>query len=45
MPGSESMLKQMGAWGVMLFVVIGAGIGAGTTWIWQMMDLRNAKPA
>ncbi len=45
MPGSESMLKQMGTWGVMLFVVIGAAIGVGAVWIWQMMDFRNIKPA
>jgi beta-N-acetylhexosaminidase len=45
MPGSESMLQQMGTWGVMLFVIIGAVIGAGIIWIWQMMDLRNIKPA
>ena len=45
MPGSESMLKQMGIWGVLLFVIIGAGIGAGAAWIWQMMDFRNIKPA
>jgi uncharacterized membrane protein YwaF len=45
MPGSESMLQQMGTWGVMLFVIIGAVIGAGIVWIWQMMDLRNIKPA
>jgi beta-N-acetylhexosaminidase len=43
MPGSESMLKQMGIWGVMLFVIIGAGIGAGAVWIWQIMDFRNIK--
>jgi len=45
MPGSESMLKQMGTWGVMLFVIIGAVIGVGAVWIWQMMDFRNIKPA
>jgi beta-N-acetylhexosaminidase len=45
MPGSESMLHQMGTWGVLLFVIIGAIIGAGVVWIWQMMDFRNIKPA
>lgn len=45
MPGSESMLKQMGTWGVVLFVIIGAIIGAGVVWIWQMMDFRNIKTA
>jgi beta-N-acetylhexosaminidase len=45
LPGSESMLKQMGTWGVVLFVIIGAIIGAGVVWIWQMMDFRNVKTA
>jgi hypothetical protein len=45
MPGSESMLHQMGIWGVMLFVIIGSLIGAGTVWVWQMMELRRVKPA
>lgn len=45
MPGSESMMMRMGSWGVMLFVIFGAVIGAGAVWIWQMMDLRNIKPA
>ncbi len=45
MPGSDSMLKQLGTWGVMLFVIFGAVIGVGVVWIWQMMDFRNIKPA
>jgi beta-N-acetylhexosaminidase len=45
LPGSDSMLQQMGTWGVMLFVIFGAVIGAGAVWIWQMMDFRNIKPA
>jgi hypothetical protein len=45
MPGSESLLNQMGTWGVLLIVIIGAGIGVGAIWIWQMMDLRHIKPA
>ncbi len=43
MPGSESMLKQMGTWGVMLFVIIGSAIGAGAAWIWQMREEQNVK--
>jgi hypothetical protein len=35
----------MGTWGVILLVIIGASIGAGTIWIWQRLDLRNIKPA
>ena len=44
MPGSKSMIEQMGTWGVMLFVIIGAAIGAGAVWVWQMMELRRVKP-
>jgi beta-N-acetylhexosaminidase len=44
MPGSKSMIEQMGTWGVMLFVLIGAAIGAAAVWVWQMMELRRVKP-
>lgn len=45
MPGSKSVLADMGIWGVILLVVIGAGVGAGAIWIWQRLDLRHIKPA
>ncbi len=45
LPGSESMLEQMGTWGVILLVIIGAGLGAGAVWLWQMFELRNVRPA
>lgn len=45
LPGSETMLKQMGIWGVFLIVILGAGVGAGAVWLWQMMEFRNVKPA
>ncbi len=45
LPGSASMLDHMGTWGVLLLAFFGAGIGAGAVWIWQMLDLRNIKPA
>jgi beta-N-acetylhexosaminidase len=45
MPGSKSLLEQLGIWGVMLFVVVGALIGAGAVWLWQMIDLQKIKPA
>ena len=44
MPGSETTLKALGTWGVVLFVLIGAAIGAAGSWIWQMMELRKIKP-
>lgn len=43
MPGSQSTLQQMGAWGIVLFVIIGAVIGAGAAWIWLMMDSRTSS--
>ncbi len=45
LPGSKSTLVQMGTWGVLLWVVLGAGIGAGAVWIWQAMEMRRVKPA
>ena len=45
MPGSESMLKHIGIWGVLLSVILGAGIGAGAVWVWQYMELKNIKTA
>jgi beta-N-acetylhexosaminidase len=45
LPGSKSMLDQMGTWGVLLTVILGAGIGAGSAWIWQTLELRKIKPA
>ncbi len=43
MPGSKSMLTGMGVWGVCLMVIIGAGIGAGATWVWQRWEVKNIK--
>ena len=45
MPGSQPMLKDMGTWGVILLVIIGALIGAGAIWIWQRLEVRKIKPA
>jgi beta-N-acetylhexosaminidase len=45
MPGSETMLQQLGTWGVILFVLIGAILGAAGSWLWQMMEVRKIKPA
>lgn len=45
MPGSKPLLNEMGTWGVIFLVIIGAGIGAGAIWIWQRLDLRPIKPA
>jgi hypothetical protein len=44
MPGSETMLQQLGTWGVVLFVLIGAVLGVAGSWLWQMMELRKIKP-
>jgi beta-N-acetylhexosaminidase len=45
MPGTDSLLTQMGTWGVLLLVLFGSLIGAGAIWIWQEIDLRRIKPA
>jgi beta-N-acetylhexosaminidase len=45
MPGSSPLLNDMGTWGVILLVVIGAVMGAAVIWIWQMLDMRHIKPA
>jgi beta-N-acetylhexosaminidase len=45
MPGSTPLLNDMGTWGIILLVIIGACIGAGVIWIWQFLDMRNIKPA
>jgi beta-N-acetylhexosaminidase len=45
MPGTESLLSQLGTWGVLLLVLIGAAVGAAAIWIWQVMELRRIKPA
>ncbi len=45
LPGSTSMMESMGTWGVLLFVIFGAGVGAGTVWVWHMLDQRRVKPA
>jgi beta-N-acetylhexosaminidase len=44
MPGSQPMLMEMGTWGVILLVIIGALFGAGAIWIWQRLDLQKTKP-
>jgi len=45
MPGSTSMIKSLGTWGVLLITVIGAGLGVGAVFVWQMVELRRTKPA
>jgi hypothetical protein len=44
MPGSKSLLEQFGIWGVMLIAIVGALVGVGAVWLWQMMDLQKIKP-
>jgi beta-N-acetylhexosaminidase len=45
MPGSEAMTQKLGAWGILLTVLIGAGIGVLAILVWQMVDFRKTKPA
>ncbi len=44
LPGSNSVLQEMGAWGVLWLVILGGLVGAGAIWIWQTMELRTIKP-
>lgn len=43
LPGSTSLMKQMGTGGVLLIVFLGSIIGAGVVWLWQMMELRAIR--
>jgi beta-N-acetylhexosaminidase len=45
MPGSASLVKQMGTGGIVLIVFLGSIIGAGAAWLWQMLELRTIRPA
>jgi len=45
LPGSGSMFSKLGTWGVLLFVILGAAIGAGAIWLWQVLEMRRIKPA
>ena len=45
LPGSAAMLEKMGTWGILLIVIIGAGLGAGAVWLWQMLETRKIRPA
>ncbi len=45
MPGSASVMRQMGNWAVFVFVLLGAGVGAGAMWLWQALELRSIKTA
>ena len=45
LPGSTSMLEQLGTWAVLLFVVIGAAVGVAAVWIWQGVDSHKINTA
>lgn len=40
MPGSEQLVQNTGTWGVLLVILIGAGLGWGAALGWQKMDER-----
>ena len=37
LPGSLSIVQNLGGWGVVLATLIGACIGIGTAWIWRLL--------
>lgn len=37
LPGSEALLRRTGLWGVILLALLGAGLGAGITWLWRSL--------
>jgi hypothetical protein len=37
LPGSLSIVQNLGEWGVVLVTLIGACIGIGTAWIWRLL--------
>jgi hypothetical protein len=45
LPGSDTMTKNMGTWGVLLISIIGASIGVAANFVWQMVGNRKIKPA
>lgn len=45
MPGSESLTQKWGTWAVVFFTMIGALLGVGSVWIWQLLDLRRPRAA
>jgi beta-N-acetylhexosaminidase len=44
LPGSEAMIYKLGTWGVLLIVLLGAGMGVGVFVLWQIMENRKPKP-
>jgi peptidoglycan/LPS O-acetylase OafA/YrhL len=44
MPGSEALTEKLGTWGVLIIVLLGAGLGIVALGFWQMMENRKTKP-
>ncbi len=45
MPGSETMIQNLGTWSIVLFSIIGSAIGVGAVLIWHYVDYRKIKSA
>jgi hypothetical protein len=45
MPGSKAMTSKLGTWGILLVVLVGAGMGMGGVYLWQLMENRKTKIA
>jgi beta-N-acetylhexosaminidase len=45
MPGSETMIQNLGTWSIVIFSIIGSAIGVGAVLFWHYIDNRKIKPA
>ncbi len=45
LPGSETMIQNLGTWSIVIFSIIGSAIGVGAVFIWHFIDNRKIKPA
>lgn len=43
MPGSDTMIQNLGTWSIVLFSIIGSAIGVGAVLIWHYVDYRKTN--
>jgi beta-N-acetylhexosaminidase len=41
LPGSEKLLENWGAWGVILITLLGCGLGIAAAWAWRAMQMAS----
>jgi beta-N-acetylhexosaminidase len=44
LPGAEEFIQNNGWWGIMVVVILGAGIGFGLGYLWQQLSKGSKKP-